>query len=70
MTEELNFGALVRQIRQEKNISQRELARRSGVNRNILRRLESENTGRVEILSILVSTMGYEIGVVRRRICN
>jgi transcriptional regulator with XRE-family HTH domain len=56
------WGELVREIREEQGLSQRELSTLAGVNRNALRRLEKEESpGAIDVLEKLVHILGYEI---------
>jgi ribosome-binding protein aMBF1 (putative translation factor) len=57
-----NWGELVRDIREEQGLSQRELSSLAGVNRNALRRLEKdESPGAIDVLERLVHILGYEL---------
>jgi transcriptional regulator with XRE-family HTH domain len=56
------WGEIVRQIREEQGLSQRELSALAGVNRNALRRLEKDETpGGIDVLEKIIHILGYEI---------
>lgn len=55
------WGNLIRELREERGISQRELARHSGINRNTLRSLESGTCTSVIHVERLLAFFGYEI---------
>ncbi len=58
------WGQLVQEIRAEQGLSQRQLAELSGVDRNVLRRIErGESAGDMDVLSKLMSVFGYEFDI-------
>lgn len=60
-----DWPSLVRELREEAGLSQRELSRRTGVNRSSIRRLENGAArGEVDTLEILLDCLGYEVEVV------
>jgi|SRR4051794_10471618 DNA-binding XRE family transcriptional regulator len=62
---EPSFGKLIRDIRQEAGLSQRELSDMSGVSRGALRKIESsDRDGHIRTIARLVSVMGYEIDLI------
>jgi ribosome-binding protein aMBF1 (putative translation factor) len=55
------WGQIIKSIRIEQGLSQRQLAELSGVNRNVLRRLENEGgSSSVDVLERLAEILGYE----------
>jgi ribosome-binding protein aMBF1 (putative translation factor) len=59
------WGEIVRSIRIEQGLSQRQLAELSGVNRNVLRRLENEGgSSTVEVLERLLEIVGYDLEAI------
>ncbi len=57
------WGNLIRQLREERGISQRELARRTGLNRSMLRGLERGTQTYMSIAAVetVLSVFGYEL---------
>lgn len=62
------WGSLVKTVRVEQELSQRQLAEISGVNRNVLRRLEcgAGNTS-IEVVERLFEVLGYELDAICTR---
>jgi len=59
-----SLGKIVGELRREQGISQRDLARMAGVNRNSLRRLEDGLGGTTEILARVAQVLGYELSLL------
>jgi transcriptional regulator with XRE-family HTH domain len=56
------WGGLVKEIREEMELSQRELASLAKVNRSTLRRLEDgQARGDIDVIEDILAVMGYEI---------
>ena len=56
------WGTLIRRLRDEQHISQRQLAARAKVNRSTLRRIEDgEARGDIDIIERLLNYLGYEL---------
>lgn len=56
------WGTLIRQLREEQNVSQRELAAKAKVNRSTLRRIEEGTArGSIDDMERLFSFLGYEL---------
>lgn len=54
------WGQVIAEIRAEHGLSQRELARQSGVDRNVLRRIERGDTvGDIDQIEKLLAPFGY-----------
>lgn len=63
------WGLLVRQIRKEQSVSQRELAKLAGVHRSSLRRLEDGKTsGTMDMLELIVGALGYEFELMQMKL--
>lgn len=63
--EEPSFGRMIREIREEAGLSQRELADLSGVSRGALRKIESdERDGHIRTIARLARVVGYEVDLV------
>ena len=65
------WGDIIRSLRDESGLSQHQLASMSGVNRNALRRLESnESPGAVDVIEKLCHVLGYELDIfgIQKRI--
>jgi len=60
---QVNFwGRLIRNLRDEQKISQRQLAAKAKVNRSTLRRIEdNEARGDIDIIERLLNFLGYEL---------
>ncbi len=59
------WGDLVKDIREQKEMSQRELARLSGVSRGTIRKVEAgERVGHVTTLERLFEALGYEMDII------
>ncbi|MEO1942648.1 MAG: helix-turn-helix transcriptional regulator [Campylobacterales bacterium] len=59
-------GKIVRQLREENDLTQEELAEMSGVGKVVISRLENGNTRQVSIHSFakILDTLGYKMRVV------
>jgi transcriptional regulator with XRE-family HTH domain len=59
-------GKIVRQLREENDLTQDELAEMSGVGKVVISRLENGNTRQVSIHSFvkILDTLGYQMRVV------
>lgn len=56
------WGSLIRDLRNEANLSQRKLAEQAGVNRKTLRALENGTTsGEIDLIEKLLDFFGYEL---------
>jgi DNA-binding XRE family transcriptional regulator len=68
VAEDANFwGKLVKELRAEFRMSQRELARHARVNRSTLRRLEDGIAGcNINIVERLLNTLGYDLDALPR----
>lgn len=60
-----DWSTLIRELREEAGLSQRELAKRAAVNRSTIRRIESGDArGDIDSLETLMGALGYELEVV------
>lgn len=56
------WGRIIRDIREERGISQRALAQLAGINRSSLRRIEHGVTGgQIDLIERMLSVLGYEL---------
>jgi transcriptional regulator with XRE-family HTH domain len=61
------WGDLIRDLRAEQRISQRQLSRLAQVNRSTLRRIEQGTArGEIAVLERLLSMLGYELEVLAK----
>lgn len=61
------WGKLIRDLREEQNVTQRQLASRAAVNRSTLRRIEDGTArGDIDIMERLLSYLGYELEAMSR----
>ncbi len=59
------WGALIRDLRNERSLSQRKLAEKAGVNRKTLRSLENgSTTGEIDLIEKLLGFFGYELEAI------
>lgn len=62
---ESRWGKMLREIRVETGVSQRELSRRTGITRSIITRVESGKTaGFVTDIERIASVLGYELDLI------
>lgn len=62
---EVSFGKMIKEIRQEAGVSQRELSDLSGVSRGALRKIESDDRdGHIKTIARLAKVLGYEIDLI------
>lgn len=62
---EVSFGKLLREIRVELGISQREAAEMSGVSRGSIRKIETEDReGNIRTINRLAKCFGYELDLI------
>lgn len=66
MTSPNFWGNLIRQLREERGISQRELARAADINRNTLREVEKGRCKSVARIELLLAFFGYELDAIAR----
>ena len=60
-----NWGKLFRGIRDDKGVSQRELAELAAVNRSSLRRFEDGLTcGNMDMVEAIAHVLGYELDLI------
>lgn len=60
--EENFWGNLIKQVREEHELSQRELASLAKVNRSTLRRLEDgQARGDIDVIEDILAALGYEV---------
>lgn len=61
----LELGESIRSLRKEKNLTQKELALKSGLSRATLSKLENGYLGNVSIATLnnILSMLGYEIDI-------
>jgi transcriptional regulator with XRE-family HTH domain len=61
------WGLMLKTIRLECKISQHRLSRISGVDRGIIRRVESGKTiGKIDVMEILLWHLGHDLDVISR----
>lgn len=61
------WGDLIRELREERGFTQRQLAALTNVNRTTLRRLESKKArGDIDVIERLLDFLGYELEAIHR----
>ena len=61
------WGDLIKELREEQGLTQRQLATRAGVNRTTLRRIESKRArGDIDVIETLLDFLGYELEAIHR----
>ncbi len=61
------WGDLIKELREEQGLTQRQLASQAGVNRTTLRRIESKRArGDIDVIETLLDYLGYELEAIHR----
>lgn len=61
------WGELIRELREEQGLTQRQLATLAGVNRTTLRRIENKSArGDIDVIERLLEFLGYELEAIHR----
>ncbi|NKM86352.1 helix-turn-helix domain-containing protein [Rhizobium laguerreae] len=62
------WGTLIRRLREDHGLSQREFAVAAKVNRSTLRRIEGgETSGEVDVVDRMLELLGYELDAIKVR---
>ncbi len=64
------FNSLVKELREEHGVSQRELAKLTGIHRGAIRRIERGNGGPISTLVAIVSVLAISLSPCPRKIAS